>query len=64
MTRKKIIEYFIKWFIYDLKQSNNNDTYIENVENDLLNFLEPYIDDKHYNFSPFKNIDKNKTRRK
>ncbi len=56
MTRKEIITHFIKFFIYDLKQGKNSDVYIENAEIDLLDFLEPYIKNEHYNFSPFKEV--------
>ncbi len=59
MNRKKIIKHFIEWYIYNLKQGNNfglSDVYIENAKVDLLSFLEPYIKDEHYNFSPFKEI--------
>ena len=51
--RKEIINHFIKFFIYDLKHSNNNKVYIENIELDISEFLTPYIKDKHYLFSPF-----------
>ena len=53
---KNTIENFIKFFIYDLKQGNNTKTYIENAEYDLNRFLKPYIDEKHYNFNPFKEV--------
>ena len=56
MTRKQIITHYIKFFIYDLKQGKNSDVYIENAEIDLLDFLEPYIKNEHYNFSPFKEV--------
>ncbi len=55
-NRKEIINHFIKFFIYDLKQGNSSKVYIENVELDLSEFLKPYIKDEHYNFSPFKEI--------
>ena len=57
-NRKETIEHFIKFFIYDLKQGNDTKTYIENVECDLFGFLNPYIEDEHYNFSPFTEIKK------
>ena len=70
--RKEIINHFIKFFIYDLKQSCNHylytdsevyntlNNYIEDVEYDLNRFLKTYIEDEHYNFSPFTEIKENK----
>ena len=55
-TRKRIINHFIKFFIYDLKRGIDSEVYIEDVEYDLNRFLEPYIKDNHYNFSPFEEI--------
>ena len=61
--RKETINHFIKFFIYDLKRGRDSigfmgmdDVYIEDVEYDLNRFLEPYIKDNHYNFSPFEEI--------
>ena len=54
--RKNVINHFIKFFIYDLKQGIDSEVYIEDVEYDLNRFLKPYIEDNHYNFSPFKEI--------
>jgi len=54
--KKKIINHFIKFFIYDLKQGNESKQYIENIEFDLNRFLKPYINEKHYNFNPFEEV--------
>ena len=60
MKKAEIINHFIKFFIYDLKQGNKNKVYIEDVEFDLKQFLKPYIKDEHYNFSPFEEIKERK----
>ena len=58
--RKELINHFIKFFIYDLKQGKDeiidSEVYIKSVKDDLNRFLEPYIKDEHYNFSPFTEI--------
>ena len=56
VERKEIINHFIKFFIYDLKKGRDSEAYIEDVEYDLNRFLKPYIEDEHYNFSPFTEI--------
>ena len=56
VERKEIINHFIKFFIYDLKNGRDSEAYIEDVEYDLNRFLKPYIEDEHYNFSPFTEI--------
>ena len=56
VERKEIINHFIKFFIYDLKQGIDSKVYIEDVERDLNRFFKPYIKDGHYNFSPFTEI--------
>ena len=62
MNRKETIIHFIKFFIHDEKIGikNNNSVFngmeLSVVEKELLRFLEPYIEDEHYNFSPFEKI--------
>ena len=62
MKRKEIINHFIKFFIHDEKigikhnQSVFTGMELSVVEKELLRFLEPYIEDKHYDFSPFEEI--------
>ena len=59
-NKEAIINHFIKFFIYDLKRSRDSKVYIEDVEHDLNRFLKPYIEDEHYNFSPFTEIKEKK----
>jgi len=65
-NRKEIIEHFIKFFIYDenrgVKFNSSDFTRMELriIEKNLLRFLNPYIKDEHYNFSPFTEIKEKK----
>ena len=52
-NRKEIIEHFIKWTIY----VQNDDKDQEQI---MLDILDNYIDARHYNFSPFKEIKQTK----
>ena len=62
--RKEVINHFIKFFIYDLKKDKdeiiNSEIYIASLEDDLNRFIKPYIEDEHYNFSPFTEIKEKK----
>ena len=52
-NRKEIIEHFIKWNIY----IQDDDKEQEEI---MLDILDNYIDNKHYNFNPFTEIKEKK----
>ena len=48
--RKKAINHFIKWYCYTTNTSKSYDE----IAPFMLDILDNYIDNKHYDFSPFK----------
>ena len=55
MNRKETIKHFIKWYCYAVLHRACNEDYDE-VLALMLSTLDNYIENEHYNFSPFEEI--------
>lgn len=52
MNKKETIKHFIKWYFYVNDKTINKDC----TKNVMLKILDNYIEGKHYDFSPFEEI--------
>ena len=56
MKRKEIINHFIKWYCYTTSTTKGYDE----IAPYMLDILDNYIDNKHYDFNPFTEIKEKK----